>query len=161
MSKDGVGFTQVITWVLVVFGWLIISRQNDKRETRKEIRQKIDMIKRSMADLENSAVEHHTAGQTAARCMLIKREIVRLGKDLSILAALGLPMPYYALKISRIRQSITLKNFDSISYAVLLPSDSIIADIADATDELRAFLEFRYADKFARPLSTWIADIFR
>lgn len=41
-SCDGMGIiSQFVTWFLVVLGWWIVSRQNDKREHRKEVRTEV------------------------------------------------------------------------------------------------------------------------
>lgn len=49
-----------LTPVLVVFGWLVVNHQNNKREDRKELRKFIDDLLLKIDELENSCVNFHT-----------------------------------------------------------------------------------------------------
>lgn len=49
--------------LLVVLGWIIVNRQNDKREARKEARALVDASKKSIVELAAKAVSYHVDGK--------------------------------------------------------------------------------------------------
>ncbi len=137
-----------VPWLLVVTGWAIVNHQNNYREKRKEIRGKINGVKEFLFDLEDAAIHHHTTEQTPPNCMKIKRIIARVSAELKALEVIGLKIEAVDIQITRIRQSITLKNFESKRYSPLDSGNSILADIGASTDKLGHSLEMAYAAKF-------------
>src|SRR5690349_14716858 len=58
--------TQFVTWLLVVLGWWIVSKQNDKREHRKEVRSDVTDAVEQIQGVEEMAHEYllQTSGRT-------------------------------------------------------------------------------------------------
>jgi len=59
------GWTQIVTWLLVIAGWLLVNHQNNIREKRKEIRTILDKIQSLLDEIEIQAVNYHTARNPA------------------------------------------------------------------------------------------------
>lgn len=51
---------QIVTWLLVIAGWMIVNYFADKRETRKEARGAIDNAKKDVIKISALAVEYFT-----------------------------------------------------------------------------------------------------
>lgn len=51
---------QVVSWVLIVIGWLIVNAQNNLRETRKEARAMSDNAKELAIDTASNAYQYMT-----------------------------------------------------------------------------------------------------
>lgn len=145
---EGFQWVDAIPWVLVIAGWLLVNKQHNSRESRKELRAKLDQFRKMVDEVEDAAVEHHTTTQTPVRCMKIKRTISRLSKELNLIAIAGLPVDRPGYRVTRVRQAVTLKNFDSQRYVSLATSDPIIAEIGAAADDLRYTVEKAYTTKF-------------
>jgi hypothetical protein len=136
-----------IPWTLVIGGWLIVNWQHNCRETRKEVRSRVDAFKKLVDELEDSAVEHHTNSQDPMRCAKIKRSLVRISKELGLIATF-LSTDGALRKLIRLKQAITLKNFESHRYAPVAPGDPLVAEIGSAADDLRFLVEQAYVAKF-------------
>jgi hypothetical protein len=80
---------QLITWVLVIAGWYWVSRSNDRRETRKELRSLIDGTRSLIGAIESTAYEYYglSVDEAATRGMFLKRDFARLARRLSTLKA--------------------------------------------------------------------------
>jgi hypothetical protein len=141
-------WTDAISWVLVICGWLLINRQNNSRETRKELRSKVDQLKKLVDEIEDAAVEHHTQNQTPIRCMKLKRALARMNRDLQLISSAGLLVDRYSQRVARMRQAVTLRNFDSSKYAPVVPGDPIVAEIGAASDDIRFAVEHSYVVAF-------------
>lgn len=148
-----VTWPSVVPWLLVAVGWIVVNWQNNSREKRKEVRAKIDSIKKSIDDVEDLAIAHHIQAQEDARCMKIKRALVRVSREISIVGIAGLKISDSVKAHARLRQAITLKNFETSQYQALALTDSIIADIGATSDSLRLHLESAYSQKFQRTIS--------
>lgn len=144
-------WAQIVTWVLVITGWLIVNYQNNRRESRKEIRQKLDALKKYSLEIETSAIEHHTTKQEHTRCLAIKRGLARISSDLRILVATGLTVSDPATKMARVRQAITYDNFETISYSPVATDSDLVESISLSFDELFDSLELAYSRHFTRP----------
>ncbi|WP_322073310.1 hypothetical protein [Burkholderia cepacia] len=78
--------------IVVMIGWGFISKDNDKRETRKEVRSLLNDFAKRVDALESAAVEYFStidnekAPDQACRAEIrIKREIERLDASLQVL----------------------------------------------------------------------------
>jgi|APMI01.1.fsa_nt_gi hypothetical protein len=145
-----VTWPSVVPWFLAALGWIVVNWQNNSREKRKEVRAKIDSIKKSIDDVEDVAVAHHTQAQEDVRCMKVKRVLVGIAREITIVRVAGLKTSDCVKAHSRLRQSITLNNFETRTYKNLPLTDPIIADIGTTADTLRLSLESAYAEKFQK-----------
>lgn len=53
--------SQVVTWLMVFFGWVIVDRQHHRREERKEVRAAMDSLEKMLDELEMKSIEFHQA----------------------------------------------------------------------------------------------------
>lgn len=140
---------QVGTWVLVVLGWIIVNRQNNKRESRKEVRGQLDQVSELLVELEEMAVEYHTAQQQNAKlARSIKHAITRLT---NVVHYIGLADARdFNRRIVRLRRTITLKNFDSANHQPVVVDGDFLENISSAAQDLIDLLERRFMTKYPR-----------
>ena len=153
-----ISWPNFVPWFLVAFGWVIVNWQNNSREKRKEVRSKVDAIKSSIDEIEESAIAHHTQAQEELRCMHIKRALVRTSREISIIGIAGLQISDCVKAHARLRQAATLQNFDTSNYQKVSFADPIVLDIGVTSDSLRTNLENAYARKFHKSLLDRIRD---
>lgn len=145
-------WAQVVPWLLVAVGWIIVNIQNNSRESRKEIRAKIDAVKKSLDEVEDLSVQHHTVSQDLLRCMRIKRVFVSVGREIRMISGAGLDINDAAHSLTRFRQAVTIKNFESNDYKTITLGDEIVADIGATSDNVRSKLELAYSEKFQKSI---------
>lgn len=151
-SNASFNWPSVVPWFLVALGWVVVNAQNNSREKRKEVRAKVDSIIRSVREIEELAIMHHIQAQDDLRCMKIKRDLARVSREISIVRAAGLRADSCITYHRRLRQSITLSNFETSSYEPLPLTSNQIADISATSESLRFQLEKEYFRKFQQPV---------
>ena len=131
---------QLVTWSLVVVGWLVINRQHNRREARKETRAQLDDLRDALVELERNAEDYHTASahsETDAR-----RIKVQLQRATYVVDRLGLlNRQERDVRIIALRRAITFKNFDTNGHAAQELSGELVAGINAAVDDLVNALE--------------------
>lgn len=65
----------LLTPLLVIIGWFVVSRDNDRRETRKEIRAQLNELAQRLDALTNSAVTYYCDTQNTDRNSAVTLEI--------------------------------------------------------------------------------------
>lgn len=145
---------------LTMIGWVIVSRQHDRRERRKEIRDLIKLIEVRIDDVLKSATEYYALDGKDSKCQAIAFKI-RYGINgldplQKRLKAAGL-----AVKISpeiiAFRQAVTGGSFESSVRKKSDANGSIVAEAAAAGFELVAKLEETYFAAFpAKMRSFWL-----
>ena len=159
-SNSSFEWWNVVPWVLVIGGWVIVNQQNNSRETRKEIRARVDSFKKMVDEVEDAAVEHHTVAQDSMRCAKIKRALTRLSSELHLISVF-LSATDSSRKLIRLKQAITLKNFESHRYAPVSPGEPLVSEVGSAADDLRYFIEQCYVAKFNKPKTGVRVDFSR
>lgn len=135
-----------ITWLIVIVGWMVINDQNNKRETRKEIRARIDIVRKWIESAEIKAIEYHTSENNPPLARSIKSDIARISSTVnSIENILENDLPFL---IFRFRSAVTLENFDATEHRVIEIDDDLIDGIAADTFALIDALEVGYSDKY-------------
>lgn len=137
----------VVAWSLVVLGWLIINRQHNRRETRKELRAQLDQVCKEIADVEHKATNYHlalTCDHALGRD--IKIRLKRLGRSLKLLD-LGKNRARNH-RFVRFRQALTLKNFDTAHHEQQQIDSNLLDEIAIETENLVFFLEEEFSKKY-------------
>ncbi|MEJ1422241.1 MAG: hypothetical protein Q2484_17115 [Candidatus Sedimenticola sp. (ex Thyasira tokunagai)] len=153
---------QNITWAILIFGWFIVNRQNNLRETRKEIRAKLDSIIKLILEVEEVSVKFHTEDFDRNLARLIRSRIARVSVAIQ---STQMPFPTEMThRIARFRQSITLLNFDESDHEAKPQTDSLFDDIAEETNLLIDSIEEAYSSKYHSPLNKrllgYLADKF-
>lgn len=135
------------TWLIVVVGWWIVDRQNNRRETRKEKRAKLDRVQKDIVELETAACAYHTGldhSESSAREIVVS--IQRISNDVMGLSLLDPTTENDAL-IS-MRRSITLRNFDLSTHKPLDPSSTLIREVSDSAQALMTILELGFQKRY-------------
>lgn len=149
MSSD-VNLGSLVTWGLVALGWVIVSRQNDARETRKEIRSSLIDLYLFLDELEISAEKYHTS---ASADPLLSRDILRRIKQIHNrikLTLMGEVPAKFEKQLARFRRAITLSNFDTRDFQQQDINSEILANIEDAKRDLITVLENAFNDRFRK-----------
>ena len=140
--------SQTVTWLIVLIGWFVIDKQNNRREQRKEIRAAIDALGEMLDVLEQDAINFHTSGfderKGSELRLAIQRLSARVGR-LSFSENVNLNT-----RIIDLRRAITLRNFESTNHNVQQNDSQIILTIAAAKDSLIDELEFLFKERFLR-----------
>ena len=142
------GFGQAVTWAIVLFGWHIVNKQNNARESRKEIRSSIDRLIVRIEKLGELAIKFHSTEFDASLARSILQELQNIQKTTKLTGLLS-NSEQNQLNID-IRRSITLKNFDQSSYKQLSLRDPQIDRISCAVTNIIDAVENGFLKKFPR-----------
>ena len=144
-----IGWPQVITWALVILGWLLVNHQNNLREKRKEVRSLLDKTQELLDSIEAQAIEYHTVQETNDLAFRIKRALSQKIKyRLEVLHLRSLDLGSCNSYLKELRRAITLKNFDSANYQKIDISDQIVKGIWLSKDRLSQELERCFSKKY-------------
>lgn len=130
------GMTTLGTWLLVVLGWIVVSDQTNNRESNKNAYVKLDQIRLKLAEIEKSAVAHHTEGYDQKTVREIVRAIKSVGIEASSLVKGEYLESSVKYSVADFRRAITAKNFDFSKYAKVEVTDSLITRLEHAKDAL-------------------------
>jgi hypothetical protein len=123
-----------VSWVLVAIGWHVVSKGNDKRERRKEIRSLIDRVRDTATGLEALANEYYQKAPSDAVHIgwNIKRDLARLAGHLTALEALCKKKPRFDFDGQQLalKQAITGGDFESSARTARLPADPLFPKIS-------------------------------
>lgn len=139
--------TQIITWMLIVAGWMTVHYLTLTRERQKEIRELKSKLVERILEIECRSISFHQASnysQDDARSLVADIERVSSAiarKPLSILAI----EPKH---VTQFRRSITLKNFDPTAFGTQSANSRLLNDISLRTEALIDALEEAYANRY-------------
>lgn len=130
----------VITWLLVLTGWIVVHIATLNRDRRKEKREISMQICMDIAELQSAAIDFHTASHFNARkstdvAQQVERIILRLQK--LPLSELNIPLA----RMITLRRKITKSNIDPTDFKSQPDESQIIFDIRNATADLIIFIE--------------------
>ncbi len=132
--------TSIVTWLIVLGGWIVVHSATLARERRKEKRDAANTLIEAIKAVEQFAVCFHTAEKydSSASDALIWR-VSRLIRILQRppLKAMDIPLNLMV----RFRKGITLKNIDPSSFTTQTYHSDLIRDIRNATDEMIESIE--------------------
>ena len=146
-------FGPLLAFATVVFGWRWVSRDNNKRETRKEVRGHVDDIVVLIRALEASAVSYF---QSAVDSDEARRLSIAIKRDLQHLAGrfAALKPRHKALNFDRLladfRWSITGGDFDAKARGTRSANDPFFATILNSGQCLIDAMETTFAVKFCK-----------
>lgn len=138
--ESGAGWPDVVTWLLVLAGWLVVHRTELEHERRKEKREAATRIVNEVKDLEGQAIAFHSSREYSAEDSdSLTWRIVRLNRRLQRPPLNNLNIPL-ALMV-RFKKAFTLKNTDASSFVPHEYHDELIVGIRRITDEMIEALE--------------------
>lgn len=128
------------SWLLVIAGWVIVRRDHDKRELRKEVKALIDSVLGRLDVLEEHARDYFTktdGGSGIALGASIRAELRAVGVEVKHIQDASKERVEAQECLINLRKAVTAGDFDS---AARVP----ISDADELFDEIRAtILEFR------------------
>lgn len=139
--------TQSISWVLIAAGWAVVNDQNNKRETRKEVRASLLELYKILDDIEDAAYEYHTTDGDIAKARKIVRAIHEIAPRI-IMARRGPIKFHYTKELAGFRRAITFANFDTSTFERKQPGDPLFDEIAATKRELITALELAYSQAY-------------
>jgi hypothetical protein len=126
---------QVITWLIVGAGWVIVHCATLSRERRRENREAVLKVTAYLQELEKDAAEFHTAnGFDAYKCAALTQKTERVITTLQRAPFKDLNLDPNMFK--SLRQSITRHNVDPSTFSQQAAYSEIMRDIRIATDDL-------------------------
>ncbi|UQY33839.1 hypothetical protein K8U54_19310 [Pseudomonas fulva] len=141
----------VVPLLVLILGWSVVSRGNDRRETRKEIRQFIDRTIVSVENIRNNTIECLTQadGPKSKRLELsIDPELLQMEKSLSLL---NLKCAGKAVDGRALRQAVSDNGVYRVANRDKLSMDHrVLANINLNAAELIASLEEAYRDTYQK-----------
>lgn len=115
MKGDEMDFTNILTIITVIIGWMVVSKQHNNRETRKEIRQFLDktiLLIESLVNRVDACYTCKNIDQKEKKKQVLVIDIMRLDKNLSFLQ----PFISESISASDVNEAITsCYSFDDIN----------------------------------------------
>ena len=141
-------FFRTLPILMVVLGWYLVNRQNNNRETRKEVRTALDKLTVSLVNLSNHSREFHTQKFSVKEQLSLLTEIQRVIDKTEFIAS------FLDVDISNnctdLRQSITSKNFDKTEHTPLDDTDELLTNIDDCAYDIESILEKAYVEEYRK-----------
>lgn len=138
---------QLITWALIVVGWVIVHYLSLTRERQKEVRELKSKLVERILDIERRAIIFH---QASNHCFDETRSLIsEIDRVASAIARQ--PMSLLSIQPKLVRQfrsGITLRNFDASGFQPQMATSRLLADISLRTDGLIDALEQAYARRY-------------
>lgn len=128
---------QVLTWGLVILGWLVVVDQTEYRELTKIALGRIAALREQLRSIEELAIKFHTNPYDQATSQELIRKIKKFSEEMMDLKAAGHVSQASVSSTMDVRMAITLKNFDQSSHQVLDRRAELVTTIeavADSTD---------------------------
>lgn len=134
---------QIPTWLLIVLSWFAVHYFAKRRDQCKEARERLDQLIFTLRGIEDKAIQFHQStsykGDMARTLVFdIQRIIAKLKRH-----------PFGSFNVEpnlqkELRQSITLKNFDSSKFSYQPENSLILSKVANAVDDIEDQLEKEY-----------------
>ncbi|WP_143330316.1 hypothetical protein [Chromobacterium haemolyticum] len=138
-----------VSWVLVLWGWHRVTKENNKRELRKEVKDRIDTVAKLLDSVEDDAIEYYRMDNSDESIRLarkIKVNVASVGHHLNILTNID-DKYRCSHELIALRKAVTGSDFDSAERAVRELGDQIFTDIAAASVNVIRKLDRAYAGK--------------
>lgn len=148
-----------LTPIIIIVGWIFVSKDNDRRETRKEIRKVIDSITLKLDTLYNESTHYFCAidnKDSSAACraeVRIKQNIEKVDGELEILSKINKHFNSASAFLDTLASAITgHPKFESRSLCTPIPhNDESLLSIALHQKNLLNELEQTYIDTQIKP----------
>ena len=142
----------VMTWVLVITGWVVVNHGNNVRESRKETRSKIDAIIKAIDALETKSIKYYMTDVSVDAHLLemeIKRDIKALEAGLK---RLSLSDPHFQTADAQkdLQNSMTGGDFEQSARVKRPHTDGKLLQISTDARELINVMEIAYITKYAK-----------
>jgi hypothetical protein len=150
------GLTPYLPLVLTIVGWLVLSRQQDKRERRKEIRELIRMIENRVDSILELTTDYYGLPGDDPKCRSLELKIKQsfngvrsLHKRLNSAGFRCDVRPEFV----HFRQSVMLGEFESLARKPDTANGEALSVVASAGFELVSKIDRAYFETFAVSLT--------
>ncbi|NHQ81148.1 hypothetical protein HA051_06070 [Chromobacterium vaccinii] len=136
------------SWLLILIGWYRVTKENDERQLRKEIKERIDAIGELVDSIEDDSNEYYVTEPTPEAAKLarkIKSNLAGVGHHLNILSTIDSETYNCSQEFIALRKTVTGKQFDSSERSKIEPDDQFFIDISAAAAKLIRKLDRAYA----------------
>lgn len=143
-----------VGWLLIVGGWFITNSQNNKRESRKELRASLDNVIKDIHETQLNALKYYTSEveESYQLAFEIKASQSRILSKIERLRALH--AGYFSLeKLSEYMHALTGEDFESSCRRVRSyknQNDDLLLNITFQTNTLINHLESDYCEIFSK-----------
>lgn len=123
------------SWILVILGWVVVNRGNNKREARKEMKAAVDAIIAKSEKISDLAYEYFTTLPSPSNNRLaatIRSELKTLATELANLRKISDQKICAEHALIGLRQAITSGKFDSADRKAETPDSDVFAEIDEA-----------------------------
>ena len=138
--------TPVVQWGLIIFGWLVVSRDNDRREQRKEIRSMLNDISKLIIDIQDDAHSYYVSSPDSTSSfkeLKIKEKIQRLERMIDIVGQQKAGFKKKKELIS-FRRLVTGRQFESKERTALPSEHRLHLEISASAKDLILSLESKF-----------------
>lgn len=140
----------LVTWFLILGGWFVVNWQNNRRESRKELRAAIDSLRSDILSLRTTSIKYHTtmpvSGDGNAILVLFKR----LSRSTNRLNVKRREINSVGAYMNAFKQAVTLSNFQSHRHRVHHSGSDFIDLIECSVEELLDELEDCFCKKYSK-----------
>lgn len=153
---DSFSAIQLVQWVLIVVGWIIVNHQNNLRETRKEARAMADNAKKSTIEISSSAIKYLTT--VDATGLELKSSLELLEIELERFPQFSIDSPLMN-SFTSFAETITGGDFESKSRTVRTTDSPQINAVFRSRNELLAEIEQQFKQHYCQTqrFPRWIA----
>jgi hypothetical protein len=151
-------FTPYLPVIITILGWWIVSRQNDRRERRKEVRELVRQAEQRVDSVLGHAMEFYSLPGKDPKCAELAAKI---RYNLGTLDPLRQRLDANGLKCEAIseiiafKQSITAEEFESQARKKLAQNSHLLVDAAATGFALIDKLERAYLQAFPVKVRSW------
>lgn len=142
----------LLTWIVVIWGWKVLRRDNDAADCRRELRDKITYLSQEIRDLEYKAWSYYTSEPADPECERLAHDIKRDNDHIDMHFELLTKVDGKAFNSLRkgvdFRKALTIEYFDGADRKRLPYDHARLAIIADAAKAFIEYLENEYSRKY-------------
>jgi hypothetical protein len=132
----------------VIVGWLVAIAQASRHDDRVDARASIDHLVDQLMELERRAVGYHVSSSPALVDSLdIKALLSRISAQITRLDLMNIKD---LAKVGYLRQSVTLKNFDSADHVQQSRDSQLLQEIGLAVNDVIDAVELQYREAFGK-----------
>jgi isoleucyl-tRNA synthetase len=143
--------TPYLPLIFTIIGWWVVSRQNDKRERRKEIREQIKQFEQRIDAIIAATIQYYILDGKDAKCAELS---TKMRYNISVLDPLRKRIELAGLNCDIVnetlafKQAVTGDKFESASRKKLQANDPLLLEVANAGFELVDKFEKSYFSTF-------------
>lgn len=140
---DGDIYKQIITFVTIVIGWVVVHLLSSNREMKKDKRSLIESVRSTILDLEKKGVSYHTSSITDIE--QVEEDIISC-LDMVSSRVSHIEESFSSEEIMALRKSITLTNFQTSkkTRTEYKPNSEFVLEIRAATKDLCDKLDAKF-----------------